>query len=196
MDPGQPAVFPLDEAVEPGFFRSRPLVGGGRARAWGAEFILQKRLKSKVYGMVSGAWSRSRYRDLSGVWRDRGGDNRWIVSLEGGYKPDRRWEFGLRWIYAGGLPYTPFDEAASREARTGIFSTEINGRRLPAYHSLNLRVDRRFHFRRSNLILYLSLWNAYNRRNVSHFFWNEMKNTAERKEQWGVLPLLGVEFEF
>lgn len=196
MDPGQPAVFPLDEAVEPGFFRSRPLVGGGRARAWGAEFILQKRLKSKVYGMVSGAWSRSRYRDLSGVWRDRSGDNRWIVSLEGGYKPDRRWEFSLRWIYAGGLPYTPFDEAASREARTGIFSTDINGRRLPAYHSLNLRVDRRFHFRRSNLILYLSLWNAYNRRNVSHFFWNEMKNTAERKEQWGVLPLLGVEFEF
>ena len=35
--------------------------------------------------------------------------------------------------------------------------------RYPDYHSLNVRFDRRFHFGASNVVLYISAWNAYNR---------------------------------
>jgi hypothetical protein len=89
------------------------------------------------------------------------------------------------------------DPEASRQADTGIYDiTRINAERLPAYHGLNLRADRRFHFNGSNLILYLSIWNAYNRQNVASYYWNEMRNQPDYTYQFSLLPILGVEFEF
>jgi hypothetical protein len=48
----------------------------------------------------------------------------------------------------------------------------IAGARFPAYHSLNLRADRRFTLRRSSVIAYISVWNAYDRANVASYYWN------------------------
>lgn len=73
-------------------------------------------------------------------------------------------------------------------------SSEKN--RLPAYHALNVRVDRRFNYSGSNLIVYLSIWNAYGRVNVSGYDWNEVLNAREDVEGWGLLPIFGLEFEF
>jgi len=133
----------------------------GEAYSRGIEVMIQKKLAKDFYGLASGSYFRTRYRGADQMWRDRIFDNRLILSLEGGYKPDSRWEFSLRWIYAGGRPYTPFDERASQEADQGILDdSRVNASRYPAYHSLNARCDRRFHFSGSNLIFYLSVWNA------------------------------------
>ena len=159
--------------------------------------MLQKKLARKIYGLISGSYFRARYKDYDGIWRDRIYDNRYMITIEGGYKPNSRWEFGLRWVYAGGAPYTPFDVSASQAANRGIYDTErINEERLPDYHSLNLRIDRRFNFRRSNLIVYLSIWNVYARQNVASYYWNEIRNQQDTFNQWGTLPALGLEFEF
>ena len=48
----------------------------------------------------------------------------------------------------------------------------------------------------SNLILYLSLWNAYNRKNVATYYWNEIENKPDFTYQFRMLPVLGVEYEF
>mgnify|MGYP001825122073 FL=1 len=72
----------------------------------------------------------------------------------------------------------------------------INGERLEPYHSLNLRADKRFHFGRSNLTLYFSVWNVYNRKNTAFIFWNTLENRPDVENQWGLLPILGLEFEF
>ncbi len=159
--------------------------------------MIQKKLARKLYGMLSGAYFRSRYRDYDGQWRRRVFDNRYLLTVEGGYKPSHKQEFSLRWIYAGGAPYTPFDVAASEAVGQGVFDEgRVNAARLPAYHSLNLRYDRRFHFKSSTLIAYLSLWNAYGRRNVATYTWNEIDNAPRPVEQWSTLPIFGLEFEF
>lgn len=103
----------------------------------------------------------------------------------------------MKWIYAGGIPYTPIDKAASSEINRIILDhNKIYAERFPDYHSLNVRFDRRFYFYNSNLIIYFSLWNAYNRKNVASYIWNEIENTPQTVYLWGTLPILGVEYEF
>ena len=69
-------------------------------------------------------------------------------------------------------------------------------KRLPDYHSLNIRVDKRFYFSGSNLIIYLSVWNAYGKENIAYYDWDEKENKLDYQKQWNTLPILGVEFEF
>lgn len=199
LDPGQPSVFLLDE-----FFQKRRnswdynvVVDSGQARSYGIELTLQKKLAQKLYGLICASYSKARYKDLNGKWRDRIYDNRFIFSVEGGYKPSRNWEFSLRWIYAGGTPYTPFDITKSTAANSGIYDlNQINEQKNPDYHSLNIRFDKRFYFRSTNLTVYLSVWNAYNRKNVDMHIWNKIENKPDIICQWGILPLFGIEYEF
>ena len=199
MDPSQPRLFVIDEPYDRFgfFFNHERLVDDGEARARGVELLLERRASRGLYGAVNGAFFRTQYRGLDGVWRDRIFDNRYLVGVEGGWKPNRAWEFSLRWNYGGGVPTTPFDEEASRSLGRGVYDeSRINATRLPAYHSLNVRLDRRFHFERSNLIVYVSVWNAYGRENVATPYWNEIENRADRTLQWGTLPIFGIQYEF
>lgn len=197
VDPAQPSVCLSDDIFGGSVFSGGAVTDGGKARSYGVEFVLQKKLKEKIYGMISGSYSRVRYRGLDNVWRNRVFDNQYIFAVQGGYKPNKKWEFSLRWTIAGGVPYTPFDIAASELANSGIYDeTRINEARLPAYHSLNLRFDRRYYFSGSNLTFYLSVWNAYNRKNVANYFWNEIESKPDFANQFSILPVFGLEYEF
>ncbi len=198
LDPVQPWLCILDELYYNSYYAyHEDLEDRGKARSYGIEFMVQKRLARKLYGLISASYFRTRYQDLSGVWRNRVYDNRFIVAVEGGYKPSSSWEFSLKWNYAGGVPYTPFNLEASSEVNSGIFDENmINAERLPAYHSLNLRADKRFHFGGSNLTIFFSMWNVYNRENIAFVYWNTLENKPDYEYQWGFLPILGVEFEF
>ena len=120
-----------------------------------------------------------------------------LFNVVGGYRPSHKWELSGRWSIAGGAPYTPFDIPASTALNSGVIDqTKVNGARYPTYHSLNLRVARRDVFRGSVLTSYLALWNAYGRENVSDYYWNQVDNERGTYNQWGFLPVFGVEWKF
>jgi hypothetical protein len=167
----------------------------GIAEAYGIEAYVQKKLVEGFYGLIGGSYYKSRYKGLDGIWRDRVYDNQILFSVEGGYKPNRSWEFSTRWIFAGGPPYTPIDLAASRLInRTVLDGSRVNESRLPAYQ--NIRADKRWYFKGSNLIAYVSIWNAYNRKNISQLYWDEVDQEQSELYQWGLLPVFGIEYEF
>jgi hypothetical protein len=176
---------------------SGELTSDGRGFAQGVELFVQKKLARRVYGLVSASVFRSRYRDFAGVWRDRDFDTRTLFSAIGGYRPTDRWEVSARWTYFGGRPTTPIDAAASASAgETVLDGSRFNEARLPAFHSLYLRVDRRFFVRGTGLTTFVSLWNAYSRTNVEARFWNVTDGGVEDREQFSVLPVVGVEWTF
>jgi hypothetical protein len=199
IDPEQPSLFLVDELFyRYGFYTQHgTLTDSGRAQSTGVEVTFQKRLARDVYGLVSASYSRTRYRGSDLVWRNRVFDNRLILGIEGGYKPSNNWEFSARWIFAGGVPYTPYDlDRSAQLSRAVLDENRVNQERLSNYHSLNVRFDRRFHFSKSNLIIYLSVWNAYNRKNVASHYWNEIEGAPDLIYQWSALPIFGFEFEF
>jgi len=194
MDPSQPGLFLIDEGYQ--FAQSR-CVDTGKAWTRGVELMVQKKLADKLYGLASLSIFRARYRDVDGLWRDRKYDNQWICSFEGGYKPGHKWEFSLRWIVAGGGPYTPLNIEASKQYHRMVQDeNRIHEARTPDYHSMNIRIDRRFSFSSSNLIFYLSVWNAYNQKNVAEYFWNDKEQKQEAIYQWLIMPIFGLEYEF
>ena len=198
INPEQPTMFLFDQTQVFGIFWSNAtLEDNGRANAKGIEVILQKKLAEDFYGLVSGSLSNSSYHDYFGNTHDRIYDNRFNFNIEGGYIPNNDWEFKVRWVYSGGAPYTPFDYEASKEAGVGIWDlSRTNSERLPDYHSMNIRIDKRFYFSTSSLLLYLSVWNVYNRENVAFYYWNEITNEIDSQTQWSTLPVIGVEYEF
>ncbi|MBN1301853.1 MAG: TonB-dependent receptor [Melioribacteraceae bacterium] len=198
VDPSRPQLLIFDESIfNISFDGHTGLISKGIASSCGIEMSVQKKLAKNIYGLIAGTYFRSGYRDLNGKWQDRIFDNKFSFTIEGGYKPDNKWEFSMRWIYAGGAPYTPFDIETSKEAYSGVLDqARINGERLPDYHSLNLRVDRRFHFINSSLVIYFSIWNAYGRKNIYAYSWNELKNEPREEMQWTSIPIFGLELEF
>jgi hypothetical protein len=40
------------------------------------------------------------------------------------------------------------------------------------------------------------VWNAYNRKNVASYYWNELEGSSDLIYQWSALPIFGLEFEF
>ncbi len=194
MDPQQPALFIIDKNY---FDNYGVLVDNGEALSRGVELMIQKKLAENFYGLASVSYFRSNYKSIDGIWRDRDFDNRVTFSMEGGYKPNNKWEFSARWIYAGGVPYTPFNVEKSKQNHRAVYNeNRINEDRYPDYHSMNIRFDRRFNFISSNIVFYLSVWNVYNRKNIANYFWNDKDQKQDEVYQWGLLPIFGVEYEF
>jgi hypothetical protein len=198
MDPSQPNLFLYDQAViEQVFLNHDNLVSAGKAQSYGIEATVQKKMADDIYGLIAGSYYRSNYHGLDGKKYDRVYDNKFNFAVEGGYKLNEKWEFSLRWLYAGGAPFTPFDEQASLATHKGVFdAARINAGRLPDFHSLNLRVDKRYYFKSTTLTVYLSIWNAYGRRNIAAYTWNEVKDQIMEEEMWGTLPVFGIKYEF
>ncbi len=199
VDPAQPSFFIIDENIYNNSFYSyhQNLINKGRAYSRGIEVLIQKKLAKDIYGLAGASYSKSRYKSLDGKWRDRVYDNRFTFSVEGGYKPNNEWEFSARWILAGGVPYTPFNLSASKAVNAGILDeSKVNESRYPPYHCLNVRVDKRFYFDKSDIVVYISIWNAYSRKNVANYYWNSFKNEKGTIYQWPLLPIFGIKYEF
>ena len=187
-----------DNQVSPvGYRVPKTLADGGSGKTQGIELFVQKKLVHKFYGFLSASCFRSRYKDLRGETHNRVYDNRFILSLSGGYKLNRHWEFSAKFSLLGGGPYTPIDVEASRQAGTEILDNSrfLQGR-FPTYNTLDIRVDRRFYFGKSSLTVYLDIWNVRNKKNVLFYWWVPRVNEIMTENEMGMLPVLGIEFEF
>ena len=56
----------------------------------------EKRIQNKYDAFVPSAW-----------------DNKHIISTTGGIKLKKDWEFGMKFRFSGGSPYTPYDTLTS-----------------------------------------------------------------------------------
>lgn len=198
MDKANPELSLLDMPIDNGSFSGYTnIVSEGEAYSAGIEISVQQKLTKDIYSFAGLSITDAKYKGLSGKEYDRRFNSLIAFSAEGGYKPNDEWDLSMRWSYSGGAPYTPYDELKSIQVRSGIYDmSRINGERLPAYHSVNLRIDKRFNFANTNLIVYLSVWNAYGRINVAGYYWDEIGNKLATEDMWSTLPVLGVEYEF
>jgi outer membrane receptor for ferrienterochelin and colicin len=173
------------------------LLDEGKAYARGVELTVQKKLAKNLYGLVSLTYYRAKYRDLMGVWRNRLYDNRFIICLSGGYRPGKSWDFNVRWTWMGGKAFTPVDEEKSVEyGWPWVWVDDIMTGYLSAYQNLSVRAERRFYFKKTNLIIYAGAWNVFDHKNELYRFWDSYGNQYLSQYMWGAIPYIGLEFEF
>jgi hypothetical protein len=198
FDADMPGLYLFDEPIHNLFFENHTnLVSGGGAETSGIEFILQKKMSGKFYGLLSFSIVSASYEDLLGIKRRRAIETKSMFAAELGYKPDKEWEFNIRFAYAAGRPYTPIDYQKSAQLNYTVWDVDrINAERLPDYVNLSIRADKRFYFSNSNLTAYVSIWNLFDRKNVSFQGYSEFYSVPVNYNLISIIPVFGLEYEF
>lgn len=138
----------------------------GKGRAYGFEFFAQQKLTDRFFGILSYTFYKSEYTGVNENYIASSWDNRHLLSATLGYKLPRNWEIGLKFRFQGGAPFTPFDEVASQlnylSRGQGILDySRLNTLRLRSFNSGDIRIDKKWNFRRTTIDLFLDVTNFY-----------------------------------
>ncbi len=138
----------------------------GKGKTYGVEFFAQQKLTKRFFGVFSYTLFVSQYSGADGKYVASAWDNRHLLSVTWGYKFQRNWEIGLKFRYQGGAPYTPFDETASRlnylSVGEGVLDyTKLNQNHLEVFHSSDVRIDKRWNWKKVSLDVFLDVMNWY-----------------------------------
>lgn len=144
------------------------LTSTSEGRAYGLEFMAQQKLFKGFYGILSYTLVRSEFKNADGKFAPSSWDSEHLLTFTGGKKFKKNWEVGARWRYVHGRPTTPYDlnVTALRSVYdinpAGVVDyTRINAERLPAFHQLDVRVDKTWNFKKWSLNLYFDIQNLY-----------------------------------
>jgi hypothetical protein len=170
---------------------------GSDGHSRGIELFVQKKLTDKFYGMLSVGLSEIRFTDGLGTERPSAFDYQRVVTAIGGYKITDALEVSVKFRYAGGRPFTPFDLAQSQSLNRGIYDyANTNLARFNDYRRLDIRFDYRFNLFDWNMLFFIDLQNVANFENVEQVVWNNKQNRSDRLLQWQFLPIGGFKAEF
>ena len=141
--------------------------GGGRA--YGFEVYNQNRFPNKLNLIFSYTFVRSEFENDDESFSPAAWDNKHLLIVTASKDFGKGWNAGVKWRFAGGLPYTPYDlEKSSLRAAWDVRNqpyldyNNVNGERFAAFHQLDLRIDKSFFLRKTTLRFYIDVQNAYN----------------------------------
>jgi outer membrane receptor for ferrienterochelin and colicin len=202
-----------------GIFGDEEVTSTSRGRSYGAELLYREQRFKGLNIILSYTFVRSEFDDIrSGDFIPSAWDSRHIVNLTASQKLPRNWDIGAKWRFSGGAPYTPFDLELSQRVeawdaqRLGYLDySRFNSNRLPAFHQLDMRIDKQYFFNNFSLMFYLDIQNVYNFQ--SELQPNLLRETDEagnplpaedgryqlkelRNSTGTILPSIGIMFEF
>lgn len=138
-------------------------------RAYGAEFQARVNSTKGFNFNLSYTWVRSEFEDGNGNLIASSWDSKHLVVLTTTKDLKRNWRVGGRWRFVGGLPFTPYNlDRSSLVAAwnlTGspyIDYSKLNSERFPAFHQLDLRIDKSYYLNKITAKFYLDIQNLYN----------------------------------
>lgn len=155
-----------------GTFGDEEITSTAKGRAYGAEFLYRSRdlLGFNAILSYTMVWSDAENKNttIPGKWVPTAWDNRHLVTLTATRSFDKGWDFGFKWRFVGGSPYTPLDydkssliDAYDTQGRGFLDYNQYNQLRLGSFHQLDIRVDKMFYLKKWTLNLYVDIQNVY-----------------------------------
>jgi hypothetical protein len=174
-------------------------VNGGVGRVYGMEVLLRHDLSNNFTGWLGYTLSRSERKDFgSDDYRLFDTDQTHILTVLGTYNLPRNWSLGFRWRLVSGNPSTP-REGAVFVVDDGTYAPvpgAQNSERMPPFHQLDLRVDKRWIFDNWMLTAYLDIQNVYNRANPVGYSYNFDSTERRTSQSLPIIPIIGLKGEF
>ena len=155
-----------NKGTEFGAIGNEPIVQEGHGAAYGIEFFAQQKLSKRSFGILSYTWYHSKFSGLDGKLIPAAWDNGHLFSITWGYKFKRNWELGVKFRLQGSAPYTPYDMIQSQlnylTLGTGVFDySNTNTLSLKAFNASDIRIDKKWNFRRFTIDVFLDIQNWY-----------------------------------
>jgi len=172
----------------------------GTGRVVGAEVMLRYAEDERFFGWVSYTLSRSERTNGPGQSSELFYlDQPQILTLLGSVMLGKGWELGTRFRYVTGNLYTPCLGGIFSSTQTSYVCIQgpTNSKRLPPFHQLDVRIDKRFRLGDVDLGIYLDIINVYNRENPDVMANNfNYTQHAPASASFPFIPSLGVRVEF
>lgn len=154
-----------NQGAEFGSVGNEAIQSVGKGETYGFEFFVQQKLIKKVFYVLSYTYVRSNYTDINNNYIPSSWDNGHLLSGTLGYLFGKNWQLGLKYRFAGGTPYTPFDMAASQQnyplLGTGVLDySRLNTVRLQNFNQLDFRLDKKINYRRTSLGIFIDFQNV------------------------------------
>jgi len=168
-----------------GSIGSEKIKSNGKGETYGFEVFVQQKLIKNIFYVISYTFVRSRFSGDNGILIPSSWDNQHLISATLGRKFKKGWEMGLKYRFAGGSPYTPYDMTVSQQTylllgQGTLDNTKLNSQRLMAFNQLDFRVDKKINFKKTTLDIYLDVQNALGFKNQSNPDYT-FKRTADNK---------------
>jgi hypothetical protein len=171
----------------------------GTGNIFGGELLLRKALTRSLFGWLSYTLMRSTRRDAP----DQDPylfdfDQTHILTAIASYKLPKGWQVGARFRLISGNPTTAA-YGGIYDASNGSYVPLTGPRasdRLPTFHQLDLRVDRRWVFKRFSYTAYLDVLNIYNAQNAEFINYSYNFQASAPVASLPILPSIGLKVEF
>ncbi|HEX6243667.1 MAG TPA: TonB-dependent receptor, partial [Polyangiales bacterium] len=167
----------------------------GTGRAYGGEALLKYQGEQRFTGWLAYTLSRSERKngpdDTMHLFEY---DQTHILSLLGNVKLWWGMSFGARFRYVTGSPDTPL-VGGVLDLDAGAYAPIAGarfGNRLPAFHQLDLRLDKTWKIGSGALIAYLELRNTYNRKNTEEITYRYDYAESQKVSGLPILPVIGL----
>jgi len=170
----------------------------GKGRAYGLELVVKHDLTKRFTGWVAYTLMKSERMDSgTDTWRLFEYDQTHILTAIASYQLPRNWQIGSRFRYVTGNPATPvitsvFD--SSLNSYTPSYSSKYSTR-VPAFHQLDVRLDKTWIYNKWIFTAYVDLWNVYNRSNPEQLQYNYNYQKTQYTTGFPILPIIGLRGE-
>ena len=152
-----------------GIVGDEPVIPTARGRAYGFEVLFRDINLFTFNIILSYTFVRSEFTNFYGTYIPSSWDNRNLLNFTVSRKFKYNWQVGIKYRYAGGAPYTPWDYNKSSlvaawnvQGRGYIDYDKYNTLRLSDFNQLDIRVDKAFYFKKWSLMFYIDIQNVLN----------------------------------
>lgn len=140
----------------------------GKGESYGVEILNRWNFQDfKV--LASYTFVRSFFTTIDNKWIPSSWDSKHLLTVTATKELSKNWRTGLKWRFVGGFPYTPYDLETSSDINAWnakgepyLDYSKTNSKRLPAFHQLDIRIDKNYFFKKWTLLLYIDIQNVYN----------------------------------
>jgi TonB family protein len=171
----------------------------GIGRSYGGQALLRQELAKGFFGWFSYSLIRSERKDRpDSNWRLFDYDQTHVLALLASYEITRGFLAGARFRYTTGAPRTPVVGAyfnASTQQYEPVFGAQ-NSIRIPAFYSLDVRLEKAFVFRRLKFNVFADVQNVTNRKNPEEIIYSADYSQRSYITGLPVLAVVGVRMEF
>lgn len=145
------------------------VISDGKGRTYGMEFLYQQKLYKNFYGILAYTYFYSEFTDINGDFLPSQWDSRHLLSFTGGYKIRGNWEISARNRFAGKTPFPVLDEGETLAKYPLLIYdyTDLGQYKLGTFNQLDIRIDKKWNFRRFSLNVYVEVQNVLAQRTPS-----------------------------
>lgn len=150
-----------------GTFGDEEVIPTGKGRSYGLELYARHTNLIKFNTILAYTWVTSEFQDARGKYIPTAWDNKHLFNITATRSFKNNWDFGFKYRFAAGAPYTPDDAVKSSyvdawEAQQRAYPdySQFNSQRLSNFNQLDIRVDKSYYFDKWSLMLYLDIQNV------------------------------------